>query len=130
MHRFEIAASPEHLSALRRQVGVVLEASEVDARLRTDALIVVSELASNAIEATRDGTIEVTVDIHADLGSLEISVINNGVWHADPTSFVVTSSDLLRGRGLGITRAVSDTLSIRAVDGRTIVDARLTLPDR
>jgi anti-sigma regulatory factor (Ser/Thr protein kinase) len=106
-------------------VEAVLDAHRVDGTLKIDALIVVSELASNAVEAASGQPIDVTVEIVDDDGCIGISVVNPGGWEADPSSFVVPDGSLPRGRGLSIARAVSETLSIRSIEGRTVVDVRL-----
>ena len=125
MHHFMVDAAPQELHGLRAAVAAVLDEHGVEGTLRTDTLIVVSELASNAIQASADGQIAVSV---ATGDGVVISVSNSGCWTADHGECALPEPTRTSGRGLAITKSMSDHMAISSTSGRTIVVVHLRSP--
>ena len=84
-----------------------------------DVLLVLSELFSNAVTASRTGAV---VDVHltsrAD-GEIQVSVMNTGLAF-DLERVPAPTLDRRGGRGLAIAQAIG-SLHVRHRDGRTMV---------
>ena len=122
MHHFVVDAEPRRLRALRRDVAAVLDAHGVEGTLRTDTMIVVSELASNAMQAQADGTVAVSVAVS---DGVVVSVSNSGGWSPPHQDFALPEPSMASGRGLAVTKAMSDHMTITSACGRTIVVVHL-----
>jgi anti-sigma regulatory factor (Ser/Thr protein kinase) len=126
VHEFVIEADPTQIARLRSEVRVLLDHHGVADSLKLDTMIVVSELASNAVEAAETGSVEVSIKFS---DGVVISVSNQGHWLADPDGFELPPPSRSRGRGLAIARQASDRMSITSAQGRTVVVVHIPAPD-
>lgn len=119
---WSLAAGPGSVSAARRAFVTWLAELSSDDDLLQDMAVVVSELASNAIDGGEPDHLEAEVraDVEADVINLVVSnrlpddVTDIRHWDLD---------DPLRGggRGLMIVRAYTDSLVVDSIDGRVTV---------
>lgn len=111
----------------RTKLAGFLTVNQVASSRIDDALIVLSEMLTNAVSHGRpgdDGTIEVSWSIAKDL--LEISVRDHGEGtQLEPVDF---DEDSLSGRGLAIINRITDRWWVD-LDGGTRVNAELSLDD-
>lgn len=119
----ELSADPEQISAARRFVRSRL--GDVDERLADDALLVTSELVTNAIEHGAGDA--VTVTVHLGDGDVVVSVDSHG-----PSPGVgpvegwrLTDEDTIDGRGLGIVRAIAAHVDVSRSGDRLRISAQL-----
>ena len=89
------------------------------------ALVVLSELATNAIEASPDGS-SIVVRWHAEGRALQITVEDRGPGFAYAAAEPVDET-AERGRGLVIVDGLAESISVAHADGRTTVSARVNL---
>lgn len=94
-----------------------------------DAELVLSELASNAVEASPHTNYRVFVELADD--TLLVAVTNNSK-AALPAEADRIPEDVLapQGRGLMIVHALSDSVDVIRTESEITVSARLTLPRR
>lgn len=112
------------LRPLRHEVNAMLDGWVADATIN-DVLLVVSELCTNAIAATRGtrGDIVLRIGMPSD-GSVLVEVEDTGdgfVLGSNPRS----EDQREAGRGLEIAQAVADDIEVARHDRRTCVRARL-----
>lgn len=129
MSSFEIALDPDvrELARMRRMVSDQLQARDMEASVVDDLLLVVSELCTNAIQATADGPDPIVVRVDLTHEAVAVEVANVGA------SFLVLpvspqpSAEAERGRGLDIVRSLADAVTLHHKDGRSIVRAVIPL---
>ena len=82
-----------------------------------DELLAVAEAAANAVEHANRSTGEGSASLAAsfDGATIEVEVRDDGTWLAP------TGSDITRGRGLAIMRAVMDDVEVTSADDGTTV---------
>lgn len=113
---------PGSLRSCRRDMAAFLDAHGAGLDLQERAALVVSEFASNALQATPDEEYGVTASLHHP--SLSITV-----WNRDtggrPTIAGMPHPTSARGRGLAIVESLSESVAVSTVDGRVAVTARM-----
>jgi anti-sigma regulatory factor (Ser/Thr protein kinase) len=125
---FEVEPDVRALGHFRDGLRGFLADTGVEPEAAEDLLLVASELCTNAIEATPDGT-PVHVEIRFDGRSLRLSVANVAGEAARPAAELRHGSLQSRGRGLGIVQSLVDTLAISTSEGRTVVRTVQLLED-
>jgi anti-sigma regulatory factor (Ser/Thr protein kinase) len=116
---------PTSVGLARHRLGAELAGAGVMRAVVDDAVLIVSELLSNALRHARplpSGNVRLSWRISAD-GYVEVSVIDGGAATEPRVSH--TSLSALGGRGLGIVDRLSDQWGVRHDDGTTIVWAVL-----
>ena len=106
-------------TSLRASAREWMRAAEVRADTIEDGLLVLSELFSNAVTASRAGDVvevRLTSGVH---GQIQVSVTNTGLAF-DPERVPAPTLDRRGGRGLAIAQAIG-SLHVRHRDGRTMV---------
>lgn len=123
----EVKAVPAALPNVRRHTRQTLADWKLS-EIAADAELVVSELATNAVQATRDAkraTASVAVYLALDLDRLFVLV-----WDCCPGRPAYdgpADDDAETGRGLTIVEALSERWGTCALDGGKVVWARLTM---
>lgn len=128
----EFAGATATVASARAMVDDWLDRQRAPDELRERAALVVSELASNAVQASPQRPYEVRVGPDAAPGSVVIAVMN-----AAPVAAIPDRDDwgpdsplAHRGRGLAIVDAVADAVAIdESGPGRVVVTARLSPRD-
>jgi anti-sigma regulatory factor (Ser/Thr protein kinase) len=117
---------PEALAEVRRELREWLDGWVAPTAVVHELVLVADELCANAVDAARQGLIQ--LDARCDGSAVHLAVSNAG--HADddlsrPDPEAAGEPDPLgeRGRGLTIVRAFTDSLAIVNVDGRTVARA-------
>ncbi len=113
----------------RHRVGSWLSAVQVPTWLRDELALVVTELVTNAVEASPgpNAVIDLRAEIH-DGEQVVIVVADRGEGFALTTSPELPGGTAIRGRGLPIVTTLMDDLEVRRVDGRTEVTTVRALP--
>lgn len=115
-----LQARPDVLGGLRNTVGRWLRTAGADENELFDLTLSTSEAATNAIEhayGAREASF--TVSCKRDGPEVTITVTDSGRWR--------TGSPPGGGRGLGIMRALLDSVSVESGDGGTVVTMTKTL---
>lgn len=127
---FAVVLSPDvrALSPMRHEVAERLEAHDFASIAIYDLLVVLSELCTNAIEATASGDDSVLVRVMLGVAALTLEVENVGLAFDQDAGIAQRRSgaDVDRGRGLAIVRALADEITVWHHDGRCIV--RVVMP--
>jgi anti-sigma regulatory factor (Ser/Thr protein kinase) len=121
------APAPVELSRLRKHLSAFCAYEGISGPTRDELLLVASELCSNAIAAAAGPQSELWLTVSAGGEAVVVEVSDDGPgfsasWADAPGRQAVS------GRGLTIVRALSDEVSVRSDDGRTVVQASLRLP--
>ncbi len=107
------------LRGLRSTLRVWLRKHGVDTESIEDLLVAVSEVATNAIEASADRVAQVEAATNAR--QVRVVVTNEGAWVPEvappPTDERLVLRE--RGRGLDLARALVDSVSFTRIDNRT-----------
>lgn len=121
---FERTLSPNVgvLSALRHEVDDSLNGTMSESALR-DIVLLVSELCTNAIQASPDGG-EIVVRIKADRSRVVVEVEDSGLGFS-MTNNPRAVDHIETGRGLEIAKAVADDVEVKRRNRRTCVRAQL-----
>lgn len=119
-------ATPASGRAIRAFVREVLRTADVPGHVASDAELVVSELAANAIEHGAGDELTVVVDV-SRRPWLSVSV--TCVCDAAPAlrawrTWAIATPDARSGRGLGIVRRLMDDVDVEARNGRMTVRCR------
>ncbi|PPK65403.1 SpoIIE family protein phosphatase [Actinokineospora auranticolor] len=116
-----LPANPAELPALRVSVDSWAVAAGLSQELRNDLHLALGEAAANAVEhAYPDGGGDFDVDLaHTGEGAVEVRVRDRGRWRPEPE---VTGH---RGRGLGLIRALADSVAYDQTDDGTTVEFRI-----
>jgi anti-sigma regulatory factor (Ser/Thr protein kinase) len=119
-----IATGFADLAALRGSMRDWLAQAQVHGDAVEDLLLAVTELATNAIEASPEGS--AAVDAETDRARVEVVISNTGPPFEPP---VTRSRELLRtrGRGLDLVAAFVDTVNFDRCDDVTAVTITKTL---
>jgi anti-sigma regulatory factor (Ser/Thr protein kinase) len=113
------------VSLARALLSSLLEQAKVGGDRRSDALLVASELVTNAItHASRPGD-QIGVQYKLEAGTLRISVCDAARSSSAPAS-LTADEQRPAGRGLNIVERFAEW-SERIVDGRRVVRAELPL---
>lgn len=127
---FAVVVSPHvrALAPMRHEVAERLGNHELAPVAIDDLLIVLSELCTNAIEATAPGGGPVLVRVLPGAAALTLEVENVGLSFDQDAATAQRQAGGAseRGRGLVIVRALADEVTVRHHDGRCIV--RVVMP--
>lgn len=114
-HRLTVDAEMSQLSVIRDHVARTARSTAASDDVVEQLQLVVSELATNAIQYNNCGTL--TVDVHADDDGWVIDVSNaDGL--ASLNIPALPDPSALSGRGLFIVDAIMDRVELVDVDGR------------
>jgi anti-sigma regulatory factor (Ser/Thr protein kinase) len=119
-----LPAKPASLAVIRARLRRWLLTAAVSPAAAAELLLAVGEAASNAVEhATRDvrHDVEVEVSARATAAGLEVTVKDNGRWHAPP------NRPGTRGHGSKLMTALVDTITITPTPNGTTVEMRKEL---
>lgn len=105
----------------RHRVGAWLAAVEVPVRLRDELALVVTELVTNAVEASPGPNAAIDVRARIDDDDLVIVVADHGGGFSLTHAPELPGGNAIRGRGIPIVDALMDSLEVRRVEGRTEV---------
>ena len=119
--RRSVVPSPAAVRALRREIAAGLLA-DVTPRQRTDVLLVVSELLSNAVAASPRG-VPVVVSVVREPRSIVVEVENRGRLDTASLDFTFPPAGRLSGRGLAVAHALATELDVHSHLGQTRVQA-------
>jgi anti-sigma regulatory factor (Ser/Thr protein kinase) len=116
------------LRAARLDVLTWLDERGVDEATKQRAALIVSELATNAVQASPGQTYTVHVSF-VDHDHAAISVRNHANGGRPPTRehWKLTDRSSLRGRGLAIVKSLSDDVTVDSDQGEVVVTARIRL---
>jgi anti-sigma regulatory factor (Ser/Thr protein kinase) len=110
------------LAAVRQELRSWLEDRPAPAGVVDELVLAAEELCTNAIEAADGGLVE--LDARFDGSAVHLAVSNAGHAPEDLSRQAHEPGLMLdRGRGLAIVRALTDSLAIVNVDGRTVARA-------
>lgn len=115
-----IPATAERLAPLRRQLGAWAAAAGASDDLANALILAVDEAMSNVVchayDETRPGTFDLYASHDPVRNTIHVAVSDHGRWHGsrpDPRS--------LRGRGLGLIRALAHEATIERTANGTVV---------
>lgn len=130
---FEVALVPDlgALAPMRREVAARLDPAVVGSATIDSVLLVLSELATNAIQATAGEGAAVLVRVRPRSTAIVAEVENAGGAFVEPSAPLAqqqATGDAEGGRGLVIVRALTDGVTVRFRDGRCVVRAVVPVP--
>lgn len=117
----DAVADRSAVPSVRHLVGAWLEEVAIDGPDGDELLLVATELTTNAIEASRCRESRVEVLTCVVDGNVRIDVSDDGEGFDLDGNTALPGPDSVRGRGLGIARALSDRLWTERVGTRTVV---------
>jgi len=110
---------------VRHEVGTALEQEGVDRQTIEDALVVLSELGTNAMHASAyDAEVVVRLGLERD-GSVVVEVEDPGSGFRLSQGLRLPERDEEHGRGLSIVCMLADETSVRRHRRHTVVRAKL-----
>jgi anti-sigma regulatory factor (Ser/Thr protein kinase) len=120
-----VPARAESLSAVREQVAEWLSSLGTPDERIGDIILVVNEACSNSIEHAYVGAAAGAVRVSADVDSQSIciTVEDSGRWKTD-----TSKTDVSRGRGLALMRAMSSHVGLYTNTNGTRVSLSFPLP--
>jgi anti-sigma regulatory factor (Ser/Thr protein kinase) len=124
LERIVPATYPE-VGSVRRATGAFLH--DGAASRRDDALIVVSELCTNAVEALANPCAEFTLRVEECEDRIVVEVEDQGPGFGPALTQRGADVDDERGRGLAVVRSIVDEISVFRADGHTVVHCVLYL---
>lgn len=113
--------------SVRHLVGAWLHEHAIDGHLGDELLLVVTELVTNAIEASRSPGSRVDVVARLTDHTILVDVVDDGDGFDLDESTGLPGPDSVRGRGLAIVRALTDDVRVGRVDDRTMVRVERSL---
>jgi len=129
---FEYRFSPSLATVplARHLLGDWLEHMEIDDSERDDLLLVASELCSNAVRHASGKPGALAIRAWADGDALVVEVEDDGAGMELSVRLEDPDLEAETGRGIYVVRALTDSLTVRRVDDRTVVRAvrRAVLP--
>jgi anti-sigma regulatory factor (Ser/Thr protein kinase) len=128
----EYEGTLQSLRSTRDDISVWLRTSECDHEMVERAVLVASELASNAVQAAPGHPYRVTIQGSGE-ALVELTVSNQfrSTSPPDRAQWLPTTPSAPRGRGLSIVAALSRDVRVDVADGVVRVTALLqTAPDR
>jgi anti-sigma regulatory factor (Ser/Thr protein kinase) len=124
--RLHLPASPRALSSARSAVDRYLGERGVGAPDRADIALIVSELCTNAVEASPEGA-SLEVVVNAGAARVDIAVFDDGPgFHLPAGRRGSQGVRPVRGRGLDVVRSLGGALTVSREADRTAV--RCTRP--
>ena len=131
-HTQTFVAMPSSAQTARGFVTTAMTGAGAHALTIETAALVISELASNIIEHGDGGSFDVVIEL-LELDrwrvGVECALGAAGLQLPDPQVWSVASSDRPSGRGLGIVRALSDSVSVVAEHGRLSIGCVIASAD-
>lgn len=125
----ELDAQLESVPRARHELARWMNWSGVPAQIRDEMSLVVTELVTNAIEASPGSSAKVSVWSCLSPDDVILRVIDEGPGFDLPVgNLTVPQPATDRGRGLPIVRALMDHIAVRRDDGRTEVEVSRSLP--
>lgn len=126
--RFQVELAPHvrQLAPMRKVVSERLLTHDVAASDVDDVLLILSELCTNAIQATATGGDRVVARVQLSPTSLTVEVENVGPPFESEVATARHGPDRVRGRGLDIVRALAGDVTMMYEDGRSTV--RVVMP--
>ncbi len=116
----------------RHRVARWLSGARVDPEIRDELALVVTELVTNAIEASPGPGSEVEVSGRFERGQAELDVVlavrDHGTGFASNGEPKLPAPGSVRGRGLPIVNALMDTLTVAREQDWTVVEVTRSLP--
>ena len=127
LHR-DYEGSAATLRSARRDVLAWLSDLDADEATKDRAALIVSELATNALQASPGRTY--TVRVARDDEYVSISVRNHASDSRPPTRdrWHFADRSALRGRGLAIVTSLADEVTVDGDQSEVVVTARIRLP--
>jgi anti-sigma regulatory factor (Ser/Thr protein kinase) len=121
-----VAADKALIPGLRRSASAWLQPHHLGESDLGAVLVVISELAANAIEASQP---DEQVDIHLDCADHRVLVeVRNRSRRTEPVPIPAMADPLApRGRGLAIVSSLTERLTLDEVDGDTVAIGVLAL---
>ncbi|HSL56268.1 MAG TPA: ATP-binding protein [Acidimicrobiales bacterium] len=119
----DVVARTDAVPAVRHLLACWLRDLQADRRLIDDMVLVVTELVTNAIEASTEDGSRVGVSAAAADHTIEIEVTDDGGGFELGPAVGLPGPRSSRGRGLGIVNALCDHVEVRRDRGRTVVRA-------
>ncbi|RCV50660.1 ATP-binding protein [Marinitenerispora sediminis] len=109
-HSKRFAGHPDNVKPARAWLAALLAGSAVPRQTAADAVLLLSELATNAIKHTLSGDADGTfrVHLHHAPGRLRVEVHDDGTGHDPYRLRVVTDPDAENGRGLLLVHHIAD----------------------
>lgn len=125
---WHLGAGTGSIAAARAAFDSWLQGSAASPDEREDLAVVISELASNAVEGASDGSGEIRATLRD--GAVELEVTNR-VADATENALRWDLDDPLRGggRGLLIVRAYTDSMEVHSTADQVVVRCALRLAD-
>jgi anti-sigma regulatory factor (Ser/Thr protein kinase) len=106
----------------RHQLASWLSRSRVDRETRDELALVITELVTNAIEASPGANAQVEIRAEVAAGpQVVLTVSDAGAGFQMAGSPRLPAGPVIRGRGLPIVNALMDELDVRRIGGRTRV---------
>jgi anti-sigma regulatory factor (Ser/Thr protein kinase) len=122
--KFEFVATPRNVGVARARASEALTQVGVSKSDAANALLVVSELVSNAVQAAEPGSL-IGLEIFRAGDQVRIAVTNVGAFALASAQLVPSSADNSRGRGLGIVQMLAQDIGIDTSAGKTTLTAWL-----
>ncbi|HEV7421671.1 MAG TPA: SpoIIE family protein phosphatase [Mycobacterium sp.] len=122
--QIELAAAAERLSEVRHRLSEWLRAAAVTDDLASDIVLVVNEAATNCVEHAYVGRAPGAMCVEARIvdGTIRVRVVDDGNWRKP------SGDTRLRGRGLPMMDAISESVYVRRAPTGTTIDLRFPLP--
>jgi anti-sigma regulatory factor (Ser/Thr protein kinase) len=114
------------LGRLRAHLRAFCAFHNIEGLAREEALLVASELCSNAVAAARGRFSMLWLAVGLDGTDIVIEVSDDGPGFS-MSQDIRPDRQAVRGRGLVIVRALCERLTVRSERGRTLVTARLAM---
>jgi anti-sigma regulatory factor (Ser/Thr protein kinase) len=119
---------PATLGEARREVLDWLRGTGADQSTLERAALIVSELATNALQASPGTIYRVNVArIEPKLAAISVRNITDGAAPPSPDEWRAIDRSALRGRGLAIVKSLSEDVTVTTVDGEVVVTATIRL---
>jgi anti-sigma regulatory factor (Ser/Thr protein kinase) len=122
--RIELPAAAERLGEVRQQLSAWLRGVAVADELASDIVLVVNEATTNCVEHAFVGRAAGSMCVEARLveGAIRVRVIDDGHWKQP------SGDTRLRGRGIPMMDAISDSVFVQRAPTGTTIDMRFPLP--
>ncbi|MGY6501533.1 MAG: ATP-binding protein [Acidimicrobiales bacterium] len=122
-------ATIDAVPVARHSLGRWLSEMEIDRTVRDELALVVTELVTNAVEASPGPQHEVVLRATCDDDGIHLLIVDEGTGFEMDESPASPEPTAIRGRGIPIVRALMDVVSVERRDERTVVSARKILAD-
>lgn len=124
--RIELPATAQRLSEVRRQLSAWLRGVDVAEEMAGDIVLVVNEATTNCVEHAFIGREAGSMGVDARLvdGAIRVRVTDDGRWKQP------SGDTRLRGRGIPMMDAISESVFVQRAPTGTTIDMRFPLPAR